>query len=141
MSILQDMWFDNLVAQDVEIRKGSEQEKALAASVRGDDALRETLTETKRASEENIASNISSLYEAMKLSLSSYNQALEALSIQQAAAETAERKKAAGTITQNGYNQIQTALTRARVTVNVRKLDLLKAYVDYQWAVNGLAAN
>lgn len=105
------------------------------------ETVRETLTETKRTAEENIASNITSLYEAMKLSLSSYYQAQEALSIQQAAAETAERKKAAGTITQNGYQQIQTALTRARVTVNVRKLDLLKAYVDYQWAVNGLAAN
>lgn len=104
------------------------------------ETVRETLTETKRTAEENIASNITSLYEAMKLSLSSYNQAQEALSIQQAAAETAERKKAAGTITQNGYQQIQTALTRARVTVNVRKLDLLKAYVDYQWAVNGLAS-
>ena len=48
MSILEDMWFDNLVAQDVEIRKGSEQEKALAASVRCDDALRETLTEKQK---------------------------------------------------------------------------------------------
>ena len=38
----------NLVAQDVEIRKGSEQEKALAASVRCDDALRETLTEKQK---------------------------------------------------------------------------------------------
>ena len=48
MSILADMWFDNLVVQDVEIRKGSEQEKALAASVRCDDALRETLTEKQK---------------------------------------------------------------------------------------------
>ena len=43
MSILEDLWFDNLVVQDAEIRKGSEQEKALAASVKCDDALRETL--------------------------------------------------------------------------------------------------
>ena len=48
MSILEDMWFDNLVAQDVEIRKGSEQENALAASVQCDDALRETLTEKQK---------------------------------------------------------------------------------------------
>ena len=48
MSILEDMWFDNLVAQDVEIRKGSEQEKVLAASVRCDEALRETLTEKQK---------------------------------------------------------------------------------------------
>ena len=43
MSILEDLWFDNLVVQDAEIRKGSEQEKALAASIKCDDALRETL--------------------------------------------------------------------------------------------------
>ena len=48
MSILADMWFDNLVVQDVEIRKGSELEKALAASVRCDDVLRETLTEKQK---------------------------------------------------------------------------------------------
>ena len=45
MSILEDLWFDNLVVQDAEIRKGSEQEKAPAASVRCEDALQETLSE------------------------------------------------------------------------------------------------
>ena len=44
MSILEDLWFDNLVVLDAEIRKGSEQEKALAASVRCENALCETLT-------------------------------------------------------------------------------------------------
>ena len=48
MSILEDLWFDNLVVQDAEIRKGSEQEKALAASVRCEDAFRETLTEKQK---------------------------------------------------------------------------------------------
>ena len=48
MSILEDLWFDNLVVQDAEIRKGSEQEKVLAASVRCEDALRETLTEIQK---------------------------------------------------------------------------------------------
>ena len=48
MSILEDLWFDNLVVQDAEIRKGSEQEKVLAASVRCEDALRETLTEKQK---------------------------------------------------------------------------------------------
>ena len=48
MSILEDLWFDNLVVQDAEIRKGSEQEKALAASVRCEDALRKTLTEKQK---------------------------------------------------------------------------------------------
>jgi hypothetical protein len=48
MSILEDLWFDNLVVRDAEIRKGSEQKKVLAASVRCEDALRETLTEKQK---------------------------------------------------------------------------------------------
>ena len=48
MSILEDLWFDNLVVKDAEIRKGSEQEKALAASVRCEADLRETLTEKQK---------------------------------------------------------------------------------------------
>lgn len=48
MSILEDLWFDNLVVQDVEIRKSSAQEKTLAASVKCEDALRETLTEKQK---------------------------------------------------------------------------------------------
>ena len=48
MSILEDLWFDNLVVQDVDIRKGSEQEKALAASEKCEDVLRKTLTEKQQ---------------------------------------------------------------------------------------------
>ena len=48
MSALEDLWFDNLVVQDVEIHKGSEQEKVLAASIKCEDVLRETLTEKQK---------------------------------------------------------------------------------------------
>ena len=47
-SILEDLWFDNLAVQDAEIRKGSEQEKVLAASVKCDETFRETLTEEQK---------------------------------------------------------------------------------------------
>ena len=42
MSILEDLWFDNLVVLDVESRKGSEQEKALAGMVRSAAANKKT---------------------------------------------------------------------------------------------------
>ena len=48
MSVLEDLWFDNLVVQDVEIRKDSEQEKALAISVKCDETFRGTLTEKQK---------------------------------------------------------------------------------------------
>ena len=48
MSVLEDLWFDNLVVNDAEIKKGSEAERVLAATVRSDDALEETLTEQQK---------------------------------------------------------------------------------------------
>ena len=48
MSVLEDLWFDNLVVNDAEIKKGSEAERLLAATVRSDDALEKTLTEQQK---------------------------------------------------------------------------------------------
>ena len=48
MSVLEDLWFDNLVVNDGKIKKGSEAERTLAASVKCDEALRETLTEKQK---------------------------------------------------------------------------------------------
>ena len=50
MSLLEDLWFDNLVVNDGEIRKGSEAERVLAASVKCDEALRETANLLREAS-------------------------------------------------------------------------------------------
>ena len=48
MSVLEDLWFDNLIVNDVEIKKGSEAERVLAAMVRSDNALEETLTDQQK---------------------------------------------------------------------------------------------
>ena len=48
MSGLEDLWFDNLVVNDAEIKKGSEAERVLAAMVRSDNALEATLTEQQK---------------------------------------------------------------------------------------------
>ncbi len=48
MSVLEDLWFDNLVVNDAEIKKGSEAERVLAAMVRSDNALEATLTEQQK---------------------------------------------------------------------------------------------
>ena len=48
MSLLEDLWFENLEVQDVEIKKGSEQEKVLAESVECEETLRETLNEKQK---------------------------------------------------------------------------------------------
>ena len=53
MSILEDLWFDNLVVNDVEIKKGSEAERVLSAMVRSDNALEGTLTEKQKEQFQN----------------------------------------------------------------------------------------
>ena len=53
MSVLEDLWFDNLVVNDAEIKKGSEAERVLSAMVRSDNALEETLTDQQKEQFQN----------------------------------------------------------------------------------------
>ena len=53
MSVLEDLWFDNLIVNDAEIKKGSEAERVLAAMVRSDNALEATLTEQQKEQFQN----------------------------------------------------------------------------------------
>ena len=53
MSVLEDLWFDNLIVNDAEIKKGSEAERLLAAMVRSDNALEDTLTEQQKEQFQN----------------------------------------------------------------------------------------
>ena len=53
MSVLEDLWFDNLVVNDAEIKKGSEAERVLSAVVRSDNALEGTLTEKQKEQFQN----------------------------------------------------------------------------------------
>ena len=39
MLVLEYLWFDNLIVNDAEMKKGSEAERVLAAMVRSDNAL------------------------------------------------------------------------------------------------------
>ena len=53
MSVLEDLWFDNLMVNDAEIKKGSEAERVLSAVVRSDNALEATLTEQQKEQFQN----------------------------------------------------------------------------------------
>ncbi len=53
MSVLEDLWFDNLIVNDAEIKKGSEAERVLSAMVRSDNALEATLTEQQKEQFQN----------------------------------------------------------------------------------------
>lgn len=102
--------------------------------------VRDSLTTTRDSSRAAIANNVGSLLQSLQTAVSSYEQAVKAFEIQQNALETAERKKAAGTITPNTYQNTLFGWKNAEVTMNTKRLAILTAYVDFQWAVKGLAA-
>lgn len=101
---------------------------------------RSSLEQSLKSQKETAASSIKNAYESMMISQSDYQQALDTYEIEAAAMETADRKMAAGTMTRNGYVAQQTSFASARVNVRTQKLALLKAQLEYQWSVDGLAS-
>ena len=101
---------------------------------------KENLGRDKESAERAIENNVNSLYNALILAQSSYAQAAASRANQNAALETAGRKLKAGLITQKSYDQTAASLTGSDSSLEGKKLDLLKAYNAYKWAVRGLAS-
>lgn len=103
-------------------------------------SVRETLTNTKATSEQNIASNVADLYTTLNRAVTELNAAEDTLKVQATNLAAAERKKAAGTMTEKDYNSAALAYSSAETAVQVKKYAVLTAYVNYEAAVGGLAA-
>lgn len=102
--------------------------------------VKEKLTQTEKNQREAISTNVKAAYSSLILARSNYEQAIKALELEQTNMASAENKLQAGTITRTSYQNQQSVCLTAEVTVRTRKLDLLQALVDYDWAVGGLAA-
>ena len=102
-------------------------------------AGKEKLTQTSKNQKEAISTNVRSTYSSLILAESNYGQAIQALALEKTNLTAAENKLKAGTITRTSYQDQQSSCLTAEVTVTTRKLSLLQAMVDYDWAVNGLA--
>lgn len=103
-------------------------------------AGKEKLTQTSKNQKETISTNVKDAYSSLILARSNYEQAVQALQLEHTNLAAAETKLQAGTITRTAYQNQQSSSLTAEVTVQTRKLALLQAMVDYDWAVNGLAA-
>lgn len=101
---------------------------------------KESLEEQYKSQKETAASSIKSAYQSLILAKSSYDQALQAYTLEQNTMNTAERRLQAGTITKNDYIKQQSACVTAQVAAQTSKLALLTAMVDYEWSVKGLAS-
>ncbi len=102
--------------------------------------VRETLEQTKKNQREAVATNVKDSYTSLVLAKSNYEQAVQAFELEKTSMDSASRKLAAGTITANAYQSQQSSYLTAEVEVRTKKLALLSAFVDYQWAVDGLAS-
>ena len=104
------------------------------------DSVKEKLTETEKNQRETISNSVKSAYDSLLLAQSGYEQAQSALALQEVSMKSADAKLAAGTITKNTYESQKASYTTAQVTAQTQKLSLLRAMVDYDWTVNGLAS-
>ncbi len=102
--------------------------------------VKETQLQTQKNQREAIASSVRSSYANLILAQSNYEQAAQAYELERSSCETAQRKLQAGAITPNNFKKQEDSCVTAEVTLKNRKLQLVQAQIDYDWAVNGLAS-
>jgi len=103
------------------------------------DKVKNTLEQTRKNQRESIAVHVKDSYSTMILAQSNYEQALQAFEMAKTSMDSARRKLDAGIITLNAFQSEQSSYETAQVATQTQKAALLKAMVNYQWAVDGLA--
>lgn len=102
--------------------------------------VRATQQQTQKNQTEAIAASVRDSYASLVLAQSNYEQAKQAYELELNTYETAQRKLQAGTITLNNFKKQEDSCLTAEVTLKNRKLQLVQAQINYDWAVNGLAS-
>lgn len=102
--------------------------------------VRATQQQTQKNQTEAIAASVRDSYASLVLAQSNYEQAKQAYGLELNTYETAQRKLQAGTITLNNFKKQEDSCLTAEVTLKNRKLQLVQAQINYDWAVNGLAS-
>jgi outer membrane protein TolC len=103
-------------------------------------SIRETQQKTYDNQKETASTSVKNAYNSLILAKSSYEQALASYELQKSELAAAETRYAAGTITKNTYEQQKSSCSNAEVSAKTQKLNLLKAQLEYTWAVAGLAS-
>lgn len=95
---------------------------------------------TLASSTEAVKSNVKSAYQSLVLAENQYEQARQSYALEEKNMQTADRQKAAGTISANAYQSQNYTYANAKVSLDTAAMSLLQAQLSYQWAVNGLAS-
>lgn len=102
--------------------------------------VRETQQKTYDNQKQTASTSVKNAYNNLILAKTDYEQACESYEFEKNSLTAAEARLAAGTITKNSFEQQKSSCLSAEITVQIQKLNLLQSMLDYQWAVNGLAA-
>lgn len=95
--------------------------------------------ESQKSGEEAVKANVKSAWQNLSLAENQYERALKSFELEEKTMQSAERKKAAGTISHNDWQSQQNSYAKAKTEKETAALSLLQAQYAYQWAVDGLA--
>lgn len=87
-----------------------------------------------------IAASVSSAWASLQTAKLSYDQAEADLAAEERSMEKMQQKWSAGMASQYEYQSEQSVLIQKQLAVETAKLNLMDAYVTYQWNVSGLAS-
>lgn len=87
-----------------------------------------------------IAASVSSAWASLQTAKLSYDQAEADLAAEERSMEEMQQKWSAGMASQYEYQSEQSVLIQKQLAVETAKLNLMDAYVTYQWNVSGLAS-
>lgn len=101
---------------------------------------RESLEQSYKNQKEVAANSVKTAYQDLILAKEDYVQAQQSHELESSTMAAADRKLLAGTMTRNDYQKQKSSFTTSEVNVRTKKLALLTAQVNYDWAVDGLAS-
>jgi len=96
--------------------------------------------ETLKSSEEAVKANVKSAWQSLLLAETQYAQTVKSFELEEKTMQSAERKRAAGTMSLNEYQSRQISYNNAVTEKETAALTLLQAQQSYRWAVDGLAS-
>lgn len=96
--------------------------------------------ETLKSSEEAVKASVKSAWQSLLLAETQYAQTVKSFELEEKTMQSAERKRAAGTMSLNEYQSRQISYNNAVTEKETAAMTLLQAQQSYRWAVDGLAS-
>lgn len=104
-------------------------------------AARSSQEQTLKSQKEAAAGSVREAYDRLQLEKADYESAVQSAETAEKAYQTADRKAQAGLLAARELEEEKQSRDRAAAREQSAGLELLKAQIQYQWAVDGLASS